>query len=61
MLLSNTNKLCVTLEGAKEKYFGDVISIIDGSANSLVHKNLANCHVSSLVDSKYFGDVVGSI
>jgi hypothetical protein len=50
------------MRGVKEKYFVDVKSVIDGSTNSLVPKNLANCGVSSLVDSKYFWlNVVGLI
>ncbi|HEY7080553.1 MAG TPA: hypothetical protein VH500_12685, partial [Nitrososphaeraceae archaeon] len=54
MLLSNTNKIYVTHEGVNEKYFGDIISIIDGSTNSLIPTNLINCDVSSIADSKAF-------
>jgi YVTN family beta-propeller protein len=54
LLVSNSNKIYVTHDGLKENYPGDVISIIDGSTNSLIPTNLVTCGVSSIVDSKSF-------
>jgi YVTN family beta-propeller protein len=54
MLVSHMDKVYVTHEGIKENIPGDVISIIDGSTNSLIPTNLINCDVSSVTDSKSF-------
>jgi YVTN family beta-propeller protein len=54
LVISSTNTIYVSRLGTDENHVGSLVSVIDGSTNSLVPTNLVTCSASSIVDSKYF-------